>query len=864
MPGVWLVVAAVVAAGVPQYEAAGAFCDVDDLASSGSESADGRLTAVPSVRAYALGDEKIDLDGVLDEPAWERAEAAWGFRKWDPARGEPSSEETVFKVAYDDEAVYFGVACYERDASNTQGKLCRRDHISDSDMVSIYLDTYHDHTTGFNFRVNVRGAKGDRYVYNDGEMDRDWNAIWEVETSQDENGWYAEFRIPFSCVRYGQAEEMTWGCNLHRYMHGRGEDTAWTIWDTETRGFVSRFGEITGLVAVPHSRQLELMPYVVARITDPAVYGPGDELEYYQNFGLDLKYGLTSNFTLAAAFQPDFGQVEADPSLLNLSPFETYFEEKRPFFIEGNRYFQHPRFNVFYSRRVGTGDVNSRIRAAGKLTGRTDQGLTVAALFASTDVTEEGHAHNFLKSGEQSTRYLVGRLGKEFAGGAHRINVMQTGVFRSADREDYGDFASRDAWTTAVDFDLNFHDRDYNVEGSFVGSVVDPAAVASDPSIPHGKLYGTGGNLGIRKLGGAFMGGVSGRWESDKLDLNDAGFLRAPDETSVSGWLRYEHNSTRDCELFLRGHIGLDLWRNWLYAGNEELDLDTGDVAWSYDRGRAKNQGLNLNASGQLLNYWHVWGGGGWNSEGTSKHDTRTFTDTLGVTWQGPLVRYPSGVYGWLGFNTDYRRPLVINVDLNTGWDALGGWNRRASVGLDWTATEAMTYSLSVSYGRSRSEAEHLDNFRNPRGGIGGVSYVFAEFEQQTVDATFRSDILFSRELSLQLYAQPYVTVGGYGNARELVTPDTYDLAPAVDIPGFDAEDVSDHDFRYSAMNINAVLRWEYRPGSTFYLVWKQGRDLYDSRSSRPALETSLDPGALLDREPENTFLAKVTYWFST
>ncbi len=858
MRGRWLFLAVVLAASVPQYEAAGAFCDVDGLASSGPESADGRLTAVPSVRAYALGDEKIDLDGVLDEPAWERAEAAWGFRKWDPARGEPSSEETVFKVAYDDEAIYFGVACYEQDASNIQGKLCRRDHLGDSDMVSLYLDTYHDHTTGFNFRVNVRGARGDRYVYNDGEMDRDWNAIWDVETSQDENGWYAEFRIPFSCVRYGQAEEMTWGCNLYRYMHGRGEDTAWTVWDTETRGFVSRFGEITGLVAVPHSRQLELMPYAVARITDPAVDGPGDELEHYQNFGLDLKYGLTSNFTLAAAFQPDFGQVEADPSLLNLSPFETYFEEKRPFFIEGNRYFQHPRFNVFYSRRIGTGDVNSRIRAAGKLTGKTDEGVTVAALFASTDVTEEGQAHNFLKSGEQSTRYLVGRLGKEFAGGAHRVNIMQTGVFRSADREEYGDFASRDAWTTAMDFDLNFHDRDYNVEGSFVGSVIDPAAVASDPSIPHEKLYGTGGNLGIRKLGGTFMGGVSGRWESDELDLNDAGFLRAPDETSVSGWLGYEHNSTRDDALFLRGHVGLDLWKNWLYAGNEGLDLDTGEVAWSYDRGHRTDQGLNLNASGQLAGYEHVWAGGGWEPEGTSKYNTRTHDGE-----RGPLMSYPQGGYAWLGFSTDYRQPLVANVNVQGGGNERGSWNRGTSVGLDWTASEAMTYSISVSYRRSHADAQHLGNFGNPGGGIGGVSYVFAELEQQTLDVTFRSDFLFSRDLSLQLYAQPYLTVGGHGNARELVTPDSYDLAPAVDVPDFDAENVSDYDFRYSAMNVNAVLRWEYRPGSTFYLVWKQGRDLYDNRFGMPTLETSLDPGALLDEEPENVFLAKVTYWFS-
>ena len=476
-------------------------------------------------------------------------------------------------------------------------------------------------------------------------------------------------------------------------------------------------------------------------------------------------------------------------------------------------------------------------------------------------MTEEGRAHNFLKSGEQQTHYFVGRIGKEFADGAHRVNVMQTGAFRSAERltDDEDEYPSRDAWTTAMDFDLNFHDRDYNVEGSFVGSVVDPAAVASDPSIPHEKFYGTGGNLGIRKLGGTFMGGVNGRWESDKLDLNDVGFLRAPDEMNVGGWFRYEHNSTRDDALFMRGDVGVDINKSWLYAGNEGLDLDTGEIAWSYGRGRPESQGVHLNSSAQLGNYWHVWSGGGWNPEGTSKYATRTYEGE-----RGPLVRYPSGAYGWLGFNTDHRRPVVANVDMNASRSAWGEWSKRASVRLDWTATEAMTHSLSVSYGRSYSEAQHLGNFRNPGGGIGGVSYVFAELEQQTLDVTFRSDFLFSRDLSLQLYAQPYLTVGGYGNPRELVTPDSYDLAPAVDIPGFSPEDVTDSDFRYSAMNVNAVLRWEYRPGSTFYLVWKQGRDLYNDRFEMPALETSLDFGALLGREPENTFLAKITYWFST
>lgn len=835
------------------------FCDIEAVSADTTAPACGRGAEAPSVTAYRLNeDESIEVDGVLDDPVWRNAETAWGFRVWDPHRGELPSEETVFKVAYDDDAVYVGVACLESDPSNIKAQLSRRDRMHDSDIVSLYLDTYHDHTTGYNFRVNAAGVKGDRYVYSDGHMDPDWDSVWEAEVSRDDGGWYVEFRIPFSCVRYRRAEEMSWGCNLYRYMHGRGEDTAWTVWDKETRGFVSRFGEIAGLELIPAARQLELLPYTVATVTDTSGPGSPDAEQTYGNFGLDLKYGITSNFTLNATIQPDFGQVEADPALLNLSPFETYYQEKRPFFIEGSRFFEHPDFNVFYSRRIGTGEENSRIRAAAKLTGKTVGGFSVAALYAATDVTDRGKAHQLLTEGDRPAHYLVGRFGKEFSEGAHRVNVMQTAVLRSADREAWGDYESRDAWTSALDFDLNFDDRNYNVQGSAVGSTVDPAPFASDPDAPHPKRYGTGGQLDIRKVGGTWLGGLSGRWETEELDLSDAGFLSASDEISARGWIEYQHHAEGDGSPVIWGDIGLNVGRSWLYAGREGHDLDTGEAVWSYDRGRHQNDFIELNSSAQFSNFWHAWCGVGHEPESTSKYATRTFD---GV--RGPLMSYPGNVWSWLGFSTDYRRPISFEVNVNAGGNERGAWNRRLSVGSKWTATDATAYSLTLSYRRSHSEAQHLDNFANPGGGIGGVSYVFAEMEQQTVDATLRADVLFSRDLSLQFYAQPYLTIGDYHHPRELTRPESYDLERPEGIPDFEPDDVHDYDFHYAAVNMNAVLRWEYMPGSTLYLVWKQGREVYEERSARPALRSELDFGELLDNEPENEVLVKVTYWFS-
>ncbi len=822
--------------------------------------ADGTASQHPLIRAHKLsGSEIITLDGRLDDPAWRNAELATGFRQWDPNRGEDASEQTTFKIVYDNEAVYFGIACFESDSEDIRGQLCRRDNMVGSDVISIYLDTYHDYSSGYNFRVNPCGVQRDVYVYNDGHMDPDWDAVWSAETSVDENGWYAEMRIPFAAVRYSNGDEMTWGLNIYRYMHSRGEDTSWVNWDRELSGFVSRFGEITGLFDVPSARQLELLPYVVHRTTDPPAVGDEDVLDHFDNFGLDVKYGVTSDLTLNATFQPDFGQVEADPALLNLSSFETYYEEKRPFFVEGNRFFSHEGFRMFYSRRIGTGDERSRIRAAGKLTGKTASGVSIAALYALTDITGEGQVHNFLKNGELTTHYMVARIGKELADGAHRFNLMQTAVRRPDDRDEFGEYATRDALTSGMDFDLNFHDRDYSVSGSVVGSTVDPKASESDPDMGHAAYYGTGGLLELRKRGGTIRGGVMGSWESERLDLNDMGFLAAPDEIDSRGWVEYTHESTHEDALIVRGSFGLNAWREWTYAAAEGRDIETDEVAWSYGRVHPLSVGGDAHGWMQLGNHWNTWFGFGGGPESASKHLTRTYDGE-----QGPLMRSPDAFWGWWGFETDGRKDFTLSHDGSINRDSAGGRTTRVGLGGHWTPTTSTNLSIKASYRTTRAMARHIDNFANPGAGIGGISYVFAELDQQTIDATFRADVLFSRSLSLQFYAQPYLTVGEYSRPKQLARADSYDFDAAEGIPEFDPEAISDYDFRYASVNVNVVFRWEYRPGSTFYLVWKQGRSEYAERGwSGDSFNTSLSPDDMFDTEPENTLLAKVSYWFS-
>jgi hypothetical protein len=427
---------------------------------------------------------------------------------------------------------------------------------------------------------------------------------------------------------------------------------------------------------------------------------------------------------------------------------------------------------------------------------------------------------------------------------------------RSADRALYGDYASRDAFTSAVDFDLNFHDKDYNVKGSFVGSTIDHAASSEEGGSSREATYGTGGHISASKAGGAFTGGVSGDWKTRDLDLNDVGFLSASDEEGVGAWVGYQHHADSDDAAVLSADAGLSVSRSWIYAEGRGYDRDTGREAWSYASGHSLSSVVELSGSAQFRSFWHAWAGLGRESESTSKYSTRTFDGA-----QGPPMRFPPSVWSWLGFSTDYRKPVSFEVNLNASGNERGAWSRGASVEAGWAATRTTRYGIEVSYSRSHGEAQHLDNFPNPGSGIGGVSYVFAELEQQTVDATFRADVLFSRDLSLQLYAQPYLTVGDYHNPRELIRADSYDLAPPAGIPGFPADSVDDYDFNYASVNVNAVLRWEYMPGSTFYLVWKQGRDVYEDRLGSPSLKTELDPSRLFEDEPVNELLAKVTYW---
>lgn len=843
-----------------------------------ADRSNGELSAIPSLEAHRIKAGTVTLDGRLDEDAWELAETGWGFRQADPERFQPASVPSTFKVLYDDDALYIGMACWEDDMTNVASYLSRRDEIQASDIVSIYLDPYQDRTTGYNFRVNPEGVQQDAYLFDNGNRDENWNAVWEAEVWKDEKGWYVEIRIPFSQVRFKPEQDMTWGLQAYRWMHGRGEDTGWVLWERDQSGFVSRWGNLTGLRGVENPRKLEILPYVLTRHTDPAAEG-ADDWESFQNFGADFKYGVASNLTLNATFQPDFGQVEADPALLNLTPFETFYPEKRPFFIEGARLFQHPDFNLFYSRRIGTGDENARIRGAGKLTGKINGDLSLAVLAAATDIAEDGKAHNPFVSGLYRANYGLVRTAKEFDEGNHRVGIMGTAVQRdeTAYLEDDSERLHRDGYTGGGDFELHFDDRMYRLRGSAVGSVIDPHARGLAPGASPERRYGTAGRLESRKLAGDWRGGLRGYWETDLYDPNDMGFLSAPDEKVVSGDVQWIYNADGDESAFNSANLNLDGYKSWLYAGNSSLDRGTGTQAWSYGRGHRQSSGVHFSGDAQLRSYHQGWIFLGHSFEGTDKYATRHYDDE-----RGPLMTTRPRNLVALGATTDWRKPWSLDVEYEYDTNTAGNVTHEVEVGLRWNQSENFSHWIGFGFSSDREVAHWMDNFANDGSqagvdGIGGVDYVFGELARRTFDLTLRSNILFDRDHSLQIYLQPFLTYGDYSDPRYLATADSYDLR-SYDLesrqvetaPGeFRSLKAADYDFDYGALNVNVVYRWEYRPGSTLYLVWTHAKERYEEGfdhaqgSGNGHWDNGFDAGWPFRAEPANTFLAKISYWFS-
>lgn len=816
---------------------------------------------VPEAIAVRITDGVV-LDGRLDDEAWAAATPITDFVQTEPHEAEPATEPTEVRVLFDDDAIYIGARLHDR--GPIASRLGRRDtYMVESDYFSVSLDTYHDHQTAFHFGVYPSGVKRDIAISPSGD-DATWDPIWDVATTIDATGWTVEMRIPLSQLRFTPGPAQVWGIQISRRIARNRETAVFSFTPKSERGGVARYGHLTGLDAAPATGRLEVVPYAVGKAEFLNVEAGNPfrgSAEYRGTIGADLKYGLTSNLTLNATVNPDFGQVEADPAQLNLSAYETRFGEKRPFFIEGAEIFRGGA-NLFYSRRIGRKPQGSlpdeaeyhdspaaaAILAAAKLTGRTANGWSVGVLDAVTARTEARYVDAQGRRGrtvvEPRSNYFVARARRAYRNGQTTVGGMLTATHRDLETEALSDQLRSSAYVGGLDFDHEFADRTWLVRGHAAYSHIvgrSPAIVAAQrtsaryyqrPDAHHlevdsaaTSLTGYKAELEIAKRAGLhWRGDARVSATSPGYEINDLGFQSAADRLSINGGIAYVEN--RPGDLFRDWRINL-----WSHG------------TWNYGHDFLGSR-VSIAANGQLLNYW----GGGLNFS----HDFAALDDRL--TRGGPLAEAPARNSISFNISSDSRKPVTFRLSGNRAWGESGAWQHGGSLNLGLKLSDQWSLNIAPSFERSLSAAQYLTTIDDTTAlETFGRRYVFAELERTSLSVDTRLNVTFSPDLTLELYAQPYFSTGDYGRPFALRTPRSFDFEQ------YDGE-VDDDDFNYRSLRGNAVMRWEWRPGSTLFLVWQQNRSARDEIGD---FDLGRDAGTLLHARPENVFQVKMSYWLA-
>ncbi|HYS19649.1 MAG TPA: DUF5916 domain-containing protein [Gemmatimonadales bacterium] len=822
-----------------------------------------RVTAARAVRPPVI-------DGKDDDSVWAVAPAVTEFREWQPVEDGEARFRTVARIAYDANNLYAFVRAYDPHPDSIMRPLSRRDNFGPSDRIWILIDSYHDRRTGYEFGVTPAGVKLDIAISNDGNEDMAWDGVWDVATLVDSLGWTAEFRIPLSQIRYPRAASHTFGIMILRDIYRYTERLSWPVFRQSRSGFVSQFGEVSGLDGLASPRRLELAPYTVTKnVSVPTATGFRRSQDF--TVGANLKYGITSNLTLDGTVNPDFGQVEADPSVLNLSAFETFFQERRPFFVEGAGIF---RFDVdcsqvncngeglFYSRRIGRapqlgglyGTASSAtattILGATKLTGRLPSGLSIGVLEAVTQ-RATGRADTTI---EPRTNYSVLRLQRDLRGGQSGVGLLFTGVDRALDAVT-DTLLRREAYVGALDARHRFANATYEISASLDVSRVAGTrqAIAAtqrdavhfyqrpDAGLPFDPtrtaLTGDAEEIHFGKVAGKLT-----NWETSYLrrspgfEVNDLGFLLRADQQSWNNWLglRFNHPT----RLFRSARWNFNWWQYWSAGGLPE------------------ERAFNTNVHSQLNNRWWFHAGGTLGQFGT------TYCDRCARG--GPAVRQERYIAPWGGIGGDDRNRFIPYFWVNY-WRGEGGRGESLNLGpeLDFKAASNMTGIVAASYTHNRDDYQWFGNFTDPLspGGGGATHYTFAHLEQRTLSLTGRLDYTLTTTLTLQVYAQPFVSKGVYANVRELAAPRAADYNARFRPYGDTSVTNNPGGFNFKQFRSNVVMRWEYRPGSTLYLVWTQGRQGFLSAMGDQSF--SGDFRDLFNRHPNNTFLVKASYWLN-
>ena len=842
------------------------------------------------------------IDGRLIDEGWADAQPASGFTQRDPDEGRPASERTEVRFLYDDQALYVAARLFDRDAARIARRLSARDSSTDADLLTVYLDPMHDHLTGAVFRVSASNVQQDAVLYNDTWSDGSWDAVWDSQVSIDEGGWTVEMRIPLSQLRFPAADRHTWGVNVERFIQRKNEYAWLRMVPKNETGLASRMPHLSGLDGIRPTRMLELLPYTAARAEFIAPRRSGnpfnDGARSFASAGMDMKVGLTSNLTVNATVNPDFGQVEVDPAVVNLTAFETFFQEKRAFFLEGSQIFDNFGtggsnsfwgFNtsdpsIFYSRRIGRAPqltasadfvdppTATTILGAAKLTGKTGGGWSVGILEALTD-GETAHTRSGFVDGdvavEPFTNYFVGRLRREL-GQRAGAGFLVTAVNRRLDTPQFTNALAGQAYVVGTDAHL-FVDRARNwvLSGKLSASRVsgtttflqrlqrapqryfqrpDAAHVQFDPA--RTTLTGVSHRLVLNRNSGNWFVNSQIWGASPGFESNDLGFHGTGDRGGAHAVFLWRGNQPNRVSRSRQFWVGK--WWTWNYA--RELQGD----------------GLNAQSGITFLNYWWANANVGFRRQ--------TLDDRL--TRGGPSAANPGGGFWNVNAGTDSRKAFSVSVSGNYNWSDAGGWSRNSSVSFSIKPSANVTISTGPQWNENRSIAQYVRTQEDPTAASTyGNRYVFGLLDQSQLTMTTRLSVILTPRVSLQVFAQPLLAAGDYSDLKELASPRTFDFlhyGSGASLLSYDSDSrlytadpdgaagsaqpftFTDPDFNLKSMRLNAVFRWEMKPGSTFYAVWtRQQQDVANPGVFAPGR----DARAMLAAPGDDVVLFKLAYW---
>ena len=774
-----------------------------------------------SMSAVELVGEAPQIDGLLNDEVWTYAYNSSDFQQLLPIENSVASESTTVYIAYDSKAFYVGVMMFDSEPDKIRARLARRDQGSETDRINIYFDPYLDHQTGYQFTITAGGSLTDGLLFNDTRTDNSWDAVWEGQAKVTDRGWSAEFKIPLRIMRFNDTMgEQTWGFQLTRYISRKQEWDQWVLQRRDESGWVSRFGHLTNIKGIKSRTPVDLLPYSVGRTTlEPKSVSNVNGRNFFSNAGMDLRYGLTSNMTLQATANPDFGQVDADPSVLNLTVFENFFPERRPFFVEGQQTYQTP-IQLFYSRRIGrrpgyfsspagAQDLDrpafTTILAATKLTGKTQSKTTFGLVNAvtsseNTQVSLNGVVSDFKV--EPLTNHLVGRLQQDLRSGNTQLGVIATAQNRQG---------GHDAYSGGIDWNHKIYDNLYRFSGQVAGTRTGRTV----------RQQGYGMNLNLEKQDGWLRGGVDLDALSPGFNANDLGFSRRADRINTD--VNVSLISIKPRGPFLQNNIWLNVNQTWNYDGNHlQNDIDTG--MWH-----------------QFTNFWAI------NPGVTRRLESLDDLDTRG----GPPIVNPAGwnYYVWLG--SDFSKPISGSIFTSWGSNDAGSTNRSISPRLTLRPSQRVELRISPRYSWNHNDAQYVtqDNSGSQ------TAYVYGQLDTKVLDLTTRADVLFTRDISLQLFIQPFMAIGNYDDLafKTLAAPSTYSFTPY-------GASVGNRDFNSRSLKSNIVFRWEYRPGSTFFFVWSQSRSAF---SNDPTFKPFRSVSDSFSDDGPNIFMLKFNYFFN-